>query len=84
MKIDPVKYYYKDPETGVEMNFTKTDMWGWAVGFPKMSITESFNYGGKIPFPVLSEKEQQTVNDNYRQLKEQIESGEIYEEEEAE
>lgn len=32
MKIDPVRYYYKNLETGVEMEFTKYEEWGWAMG----------------------------------------------------
>ena len=31
MNIDLVKYYFRDPETGVEMEFTKSDMWGGRV-----------------------------------------------------
>ena len=33
MKTDMVKYYYKDPDTGVEVTFSKTAQWGWAASF---------------------------------------------------
>lgn len=49
MKVDPVHYYYKDPDTGVEMSFSKTDQWGWAVGFPNSSIEEAIDYDGVVP-----------------------------------
>lgn len=31
MKADPVHQYYRDPETGVEMNFSKYPDYGWIV-----------------------------------------------------
>ena len=73
MNIDLVKYYFRDPETGVEMEFTKSDMWGWAVGFPKLSITESLDYTGHIPWPELSAKEKEIVDRNYEELRKALE-----------
>lgn len=76
MKIDPVKYYFRDPETGVEMEFTKSDMWGWTVSFPNLSITESLDYDGHIPWPTLCEAEQKIVDANYERLRKACEEDE--------
>lgn len=46
MKIDPVHYYYRDPITNVEMDFTRSEEYGWGVSFPKLDITQSLNYDG--------------------------------------
>lgn len=35
MQNNPVHYYYKDLETGMEMSFSKSEQWGWAVEFHK-------------------------------------------------
>lgn len=72
MKIDPVKYYFRDPETGVEMEFTKSDMWGWAISFPKLDIIESLNYDGHIPWPELSAEEKAIVDRNYENLRNRL------------
>lgn len=68
----PVCYYWKDPITNVEMNFTQDENWGWCVGFPKCSIDEALDYKGEIPFPELSEEEQKVVDANYEKLYEDI------------
>lgn len=74
MKSDMVKYYYKDLGTGVEMQFTKTDQWGWAVGFINTDFLGSINYDGIIPWPTLSEEEQKIVDENYKRLYEILEN----------
>lgn len=64
-----VCYYYKDPETGLEMNFTKSTF-GWAVSFPDATI-EQLRVGMKLAqkhFPKLSEQEQAIVDENYKKL----------------
>lgn len=76
MKIDPVRYYYKNLETGVEMEFTKSDMWGWAISFPKLDITESLNYDGYIPWPELSAEEKPVVDRDYEELRNALEEEE--------
>lgn len=68
MKTDPVHYYYKDPETGVEMSFSKSNQWGWAVGFHNIDIGEMIDYKGPIPWPTLSAEEQAVVDENYKNL----------------
>lgn len=74
MKIDPVKYYYKDLETGVEMEFIKSDMWGYAVSFPHhhYGYLDDFDMGS-IPWPELTEEEQKVVENNYQKLYEMME-----------
>lgn len=48
MKIDPVKYYYKDLTTNIEMEFTKSEEWGWAVEFKNCSVDQMLNYRGHV------------------------------------
>ena len=72
MKTDPVHYYYKDLETGVEMSFSKTDQWGYAVGFHGIDLEEALNYKGKIPWPELSPDEKAVVDENYENLHKMI------------
>jgi len=76
MKIDPVKYYFRDPETGVEMEFTKSEEWGWAISFKNCSIDQMLNYKGRIPWPTLSEDEQKVVDANYERLRKACEEDE--------
>lgn len=74
MKTDMVKYYYKDPDTGVEVTFSKTEQWGWAVAF-HVSKEEMFDMlisDIKLPWPELSEEEQKVVNKNYEDLRERM------------
>lgn len=76
MKIDPVKYYYKDLETGMEMEFTKSDEWGYAVSFKNCSLDKILNYKGRIPWPALSEDEKKVVDANYERLRKAYEEDE--------
>ena len=74
MKTDMVKYYYKDLDTGVEVTFTKTPQWGWAVRF-HVSREEMFDMllsEIKLPWPELSEDEQKVVDANYKALEERM------------
>lgn len=64
----PVHYYYKDPETGVEMNFSKYSDWGWTISFPHTKAEDAFFFEGKIPWPELSTEEQAVVDENYKNL----------------
>ena len=73
MKIDPVHYYYKDIETGIEMSFTRLLDFGWTIGYPKSTIEEAVMYEGHIPWPELSEEEQKRVDENYANLKKRLE-----------
>ena len=72
----PVCYYWRDPATGVEMNFTQDENWGWCIGFPNMDFLEDSldvllrEAGVEIPWPELSEEEQKVVDDNYKRLDE--------------
>lgn len=72
MQKHPVHYYHKDPETGVEMNFTFREDWGWAVSFPFLDVHGAMDYGGlpdiEIPWPKMSEEEQAVVDENYENL----------------
>lgn len=75
MKIDMVKYYYKDLDTGVEVTFTKTSQWGWGVSF-HVSKEEMFDIlisDIKLPWPELSEEEQRVVDANYDKLYKSLE-----------
>lgn len=74
MSIDMVKYYYKDPDTGVEVTFSKTEQWGWAVQY-HVSKEEMFDIlisDIKLPWPELSEEEQRVVDKNYEDLRERM------------
>ena len=76
MKIDMVKYYFKDPNTGVEMSFSKTEQWGYAVAFhvsKEESILDILVSDIKLPWPDLSESEQRVVNANYDKLYKSLE-----------
>ena len=74
----PVCYYWRDPATGVEMNFTQDENWGWCIGFPNMDFLEDCldvllrEAGVEIPWPELSEEEQKKVDANYEKLYEDI------------
>ena len=76
MKIDPVKYYYKDLETNMEMEFTKSEEWGYAVSFKNCSVDQMLNYKGHIPWPALSETEKKIVDSNYEMLRKAYEESE--------
>ena len=76
MRTDPVKYYYKDLATNIEMEFTKSEEWGWAVGFKNCSVDQMLNYRGRIPWPALSEAEQKIVDANYEMLRKACEEDE--------
>ena len=73
MKADIVHQYYKDPETGVEMHFSKRIGFGWSVNFPKSTPFEALYYKGKIPWPALSTEEQAVVDENYKKLHKMLE-----------
>ena len=75
MKTDMVKYYYKDPDTGVEVTFSKTAQWGWAVSY-HVSREEMFDIllsEINLPWPELSRDEEEIVNKNYADLRERME-----------
>ena len=75
MSTDAVKYYYKHPETGVEVTFSKTAQWGWAVSY-HVSKEEMFDMllsDVKLPWPDLSEEEEKAVNANYEKLYKSLE-----------
>lgn len=76
MKIDPVRYYYKELETGIEMEFTKCDNFGWGVQFINVGIETALFYKGHIPWPALSEVEQKVVDANYERLRKAYEEDE--------
>lgn len=76
MKIHPVRYYYKDSITNMEMEFTKSEEWGWAVGFKNCSVDQMLNYKGHIPWPALSEDEKKVVDANYERLRKACEEDE--------
>ena len=70
---DPVCYYYKDPVSGVEMNFTKSGGYGWGVSFPNAYTIEEIRESlllKDIPWPKLSDEDQAEVDENYRKLHE--------------
>jgi hypothetical protein len=69
MKTDPVCYYYRCPETGIEMNFTKSGGYGWGVSFVNMNgfSRRDIPYES-IPWPKLSDAEQTEVDENYKKL----------------
>lgn len=72
MTIDIVHQYYKDPDTGVEMRFSKHSGYGWCISFPFLDITASFDYTGDIPWPKLSTEEQAVVDESYKKLHEMM------------
>jgi len=75
MKTDMVKYYYKDLDTGVEVTFTKTDQWGWAVSF-HTNEEEMFDMllsDIVLPWPRLGAEEQKIVDANYDKLYKSLE-----------
>lgn len=75
MKTDMVKYYFKCPDTGVEMSFSKSPNFGWAVGFHTKTTDEAvdaFLSDIVIPWPTLSEEEQRVVDKNYEDLRERM------------
>ena len=75
MKTDMVKYYYKDLDTGVEVTFSKTAQWGWAVSF-HTNEEEMFDVlisDIVLPWPELSEEDQRVVNKNYDTLYKSLE-----------
>lgn len=76
MSTDMVKYYYKDLDTGVEVTFSKTGQWGWAVAFhvskQKMADIDILMSNIKLPWPDLSEEEQRVVDKNYEDLRERM------------
>lgn len=74
MRTDMVKYYYKDLDTGVEVTFSKSPQFGWAVSY-HVSREEMFDIllsDIKLPWPELSEDEQKVVDANYKTLEERI------------
>ena len=74
MKTDMVKYYYKDPDTGVEVTFSKTAQWGWAVSY-HVSREEMFDIllsEINLPWPELSRDEEEIVSKNYADLRERM------------
>ena len=73
MQKSPICYYYKDPETGVEMHFSKRIGFGWSVSFPKSTPFEALYYEGKIPWPKLPAEEQAVVDENYKKLYKMLE-----------
>ena len=73
MKADIVHQYYKDPETGVEMSFSKYPDFGWTVGFHNIDFEGGLDYRGNIPWPTLSAEEQAVVDENYKKLHKMME-----------
>jgi len=74
MKTDMVKYYYKDLDTGVEVTFSKTAQFGWAVSY-HVSREEMFDMlisDIVLPWPELSEEEEEIVNKSYADLRERM------------
>lgn len=67
METDIVQQYYKDVDTGVEMVFTKSREWGWAIHFPG-GFKERRKFKGNIPWPKLTPEEQKIVDNNYEML----------------
>lgn len=77
MKTDIVKYYYKDPDTGVEVTFSKSPQFGWAVSY-HMSREEMFDMlisDIVLPWPRLGAEEQKIVDANYDKLYKSLEDG---------
>lgn len=75
MKTDMVKYYYKDPDTGVEVTFSKSPQFGWAVSY-HVSREEMFDIllsDIKLPWPELSDEDQRVVDANYDNLYKSLE-----------
>lgn len=78
MQKNPVCYYYKDPETGVEMNFSNNSGFGWGVSFPNAETKEEISaalHFKNIPWPVLSAEQQAVVDENYKKLHKMMEEG---------
>ena len=75
VKTDMVKYYYKDLDTGVEVTFSKTPQFGWAVRFhvSKEEIFDTLLSEIKLPWPELSEDEKKVVDANYDKLYKSLE-----------
>ena len=75
VKTDMVKYYYKDLDTGVEVTFSKSPQFGWAVSY-HVSKEEMFDMllsDIVLPWPELSEDEQRVVDANYDKLYKSLE-----------
>ena len=74
MKTDMVQQYFKCPITGVEMNFTKDEQWGWCIQFIDADFLEDSpdtlleQAGVQIPWPELSPEEKKDVDNNYKEL----------------
>lgn len=73
MQKNPVCYYYKDPETAVEMNFRILTECGWSVSFPQVQPGDAFFFEGNIPWPKLSDAEKLAVDENYKKLHKMME-----------
>jgi hypothetical protein len=75
MKTDMVKYYYKDLDTGVEVTFSKTAQFGWAVAFhvSKEEVFDMLISDIVLPWPELSEEDQKVVDANYDRLYKSLE-----------
>lgn len=73
MKADIVHQYYRDPETGVEMHFSKYPDFGWTVGFPQTQPGDAFFFEGNIPWSTLSAEEQAVVDAYYKKLHKMME-----------
>ena len=75
----PVCYYFKCSKTGVELNFTRSDMYGWCVGFPNMRLLDDSpdvllrEAGVEIPWPELTDDEKVVVDENYKKLHKMME-----------
>ena len=72
MTTDIVKQYYKDPDTGTEMSFSKHSDYGWCISFPFLDAIEALDYAGDIPWPKLSTEEQAVVDANYENLRKML------------
>ena len=72
MSTDIVKQYYKAPDTGIEMHFSKHSNYGWCISFPFLDAIEALDYAGDIPWPKLSTEEQAVVDENYKRLREAL------------
>lgn len=58
--------YYKDPSSGVEMEFKFYTDYGWTVCFPNIEYIKDFT--ASIPFPETPEEYKESVKKYYEAL----------------
>ena len=70
-----MKYYYKDLDTGLEVTFSKTAQWGWAVSYhvSREEMVDMLLSEIKLPWPELSDEDQRVVDANYDKLYKSLE-----------